>query len=121
MAPNRIWIVNVGDLKPMEFPIEFFLSWRAIPQRWPKEKLGEFTELWADREFGRAHAAEIADLVAKTLKYNGRRKPELLEPGTYSVIDYQEADRVVADYDSIVSQGGEDRARIACRSARCIF
>jgi hypothetical protein len=101
---DRIWIVNVGDLKPMEFPIEFFLSMARDPARWPKEKLGEFTELWAAREFGQAHAAEIADLVAKTLKYNGRRKPELLEPGTYSVVDYQEADRVVSDYDAVVSK-----------------
>jgi hypothetical protein len=101
---NRIWIVNVGDLKPMEFPIEFFLSLARDPARWPKEKTAEFTELWATREFGQAHAAEIAGLVAKTLKYNGRRKPELLEPSTYSVIDYLEADRVVADYDAIVSR-----------------
>ena len=101
---NRIWIVNVGDLKPMEFPTEFFLSLARDPARWPKEKLGEFTELWAAREFGRAHAAEIAGVVAKTLKYNGRRKPELLEPSTYSLIDYQEADRLVADYDAIVSR-----------------
>ena len=101
---NRIWIVNVGDLKPMEFPIEFFLSLARDPARWPKEKTAEFTELWATREFGQAHAAEIAGLVAKTLKYNGRRKPELLEPSTYSLIDYQEADRLVADYDAIVSR-----------------
>ena len=101
---DRIWIVNVGDLKPMEFPTEFFLSLARDPARWPKEKLGEFTRLWAAREFGQAHAAEIADVVARTLKYNGRRKPELLEPGTYSAIDYQEADRVVADYDAVVSR-----------------
>jgi len=101
---TRIWIVNVGDLKPMEFPIEFFLSLARDPARWPKEKLGEFTRLWAEREFGREHAAEIADLVAKTLKYNGRRKPELLEPGTYSVTDYGEADRVVAEYDAVVTK-----------------
>ena len=101
---NRIWIVNVGDLKPMEFPIEFFLGIARDPARWPKEKLGEFTELWAAREFGQAHAAEIADLVAKTLKYNARRKPELLEPATYSVIDYLEADRVVEEYDAVVSR-----------------
>ncbi len=101
---NRIWIVNVGDLKPMEFPTEFFLTLARDPARWPKEKLGEFTQLWAAREFGRAHATAIADLVAKTLKYNGRRKPELLEPGTYSVIDYQEADGVVANYDAVVSK-----------------
>jgi hypothetical protein len=101
---NRIWIVNVGDLKPMEFPTEFFLNLARDPARWPKEKLGEFTELWAAREFGQAHAAEIAELVSKTLKYNGRRKPELLEPGTFSIINYQEADQVVADYDAIVSK-----------------
>jgi hypothetical protein len=101
---NRIWIVNVGDLKPMEFPTEFFLSLARDPARWPKEKTPEFTGLWAAREFGQTYAKEIADLVAKTLKYNGRRKPELLEPGTYSVIDYQEADRVVADYGAVVSR-----------------
>jgi hypothetical protein len=88
----------------MEFPTEFFLSLARDPARWPKEKMAEFTELWAAREFGRAHATEIADLVGKTLKYNGRRKPELLDPGTYSVIDYQEADRAVADYHAIVSK-----------------
>jgi hypothetical protein len=101
---NRIWIVNVGDLKPMESPAEFFLNLARNPARWPKEKLGEFTELWAAREFGQAHAAEIAELVSKTLKYNGRRKPELLEPGTFSIINYLEADHVVADYDAIVSK-----------------
>ncbi len=28
---NRIWVVNVGDLKPMEFPIEFFLTMARNP------------------------------------------------------------------------------------------
>jgi hypothetical protein len=118
---NRIWIVNVGDLKPMEFPIEFFLSLARNPARWPKEKLGEFTELWATREFGEAHAAEIADLVAKTLKYNGRRKPELLEPGTYSVIDYQEADRVVADYDAIVAKAEAIESELPAEARDAFF
>ena len=100
---DRVWIVNVGDLKPMEFPIDFFLNFARDPKRWPKEKIGEFTRLWAEREFGGAHAAEIADIVSRTLKYNGRRKPELLEPATYSLVDYREADCVVAEYKSIVA------------------
>ena len=54
---NRIWIVNVGDLKPMEFPIEFFLDLAWDPQRWPKESIAEFTRLWAEREFGRGACA----------------------------------------------------------------
>ena len=101
---NRIWIVNVGDLKPMEFPIEFFLSLAWSPERWPKEKIGEFTKLWATREFGPKYAADIADIVSKYTKYNGRRKPELLEPDTYSLVNYQEADRVLADWKAITDK-----------------
>jgi hypothetical protein len=101
---KRIWIVNVGDLKPMEFPIEFFLDFARDPQRWPKEKVSEFTRLWAEREFGPARAADIADIVSKYTKYNGRRKPELLEPDTFSLRNYQEADTVLADWKAIADK-----------------
>jgi hypothetical protein len=101
---TRIWIVNVGDLKPMEFPMEFFLTFARDPQRWPKEKLGEFTIEWATREFGPTYAPEIAKIMEEYAKYNGRRKPELLEPGTYSQVDYEEADRVAAEFQSAVNQ-----------------
>ena len=101
---TRIWIVNVGDLKPMEFPMEFFLTFARDPQRWPKEKLGEFTAEWATREFGATCASEIAKIMEEYAKYNGRRKPELLEPETYSQVNYEEADRVAAEFQSAVNQ-----------------
>jgi len=104
---DRIWIVNVGDLKPMEFPMEFFLSLAWNPARWPKESIGEFTRLWATREFGPEHAEEIADIVSKYGKYNGRRKPELLEPGTYCLVNYREADSIVADFQAITKKAEE--------------
>jgi hypothetical protein len=118
---DRVWIVNVGDLKPMEFPIDFFLSFARDPKRWPKEKVGEFTRLWAEREFGGAHGAEIADIVSKTLKYNARRKPELLEPATYSVTDYQEAERVVAEYKAIVAAAEKISADLPERARDAFF
>jgi hypothetical protein len=101
---NQIWIVNVGDLKPMEFPIEFFLDLARDPQSWPKEKIAEFTELWAAREFGAKYAPQIASIISKYTKFNGRRKPELLDPDTFSLIDYQEADRVAAEWQAITHQ-----------------
>ena len=104
---DRIWIVNVGDLKPMEFPIEFFLSMAWNPERWPKENIREFGTLWATREFGAEHAAEIADIVSIYAKYNGRRKPELLEPDTYSQVNYREADAVAADFQAITVKAEE--------------
>jgi hypothetical protein len=101
---TRIWIVNVGDLKPMEFPIEFFMNFAWDPQRWPKEKIAEYTKLWAQREFGPKYAADIADIMSKYTKYNARRKPELLEPTTYSLINYREADTVSADFNVIAAK-----------------
>jgi hypothetical protein len=98
---NRIWIVNVGDLKPMEFPIEYFLNLAWHPENWPKEKIAEFTRLWSEREFGPQHAPEIADIISKYTKYNGRRKPELLAPDTFSQVNYREAELVAADFQAI--------------------
>jgi hypothetical protein len=101
---KRIWIVNVGDLKPVEFPTEFFLSFAWNPQRWPQDKISEFTRLWAEREFGPAHAAEITDLISKYGKYTGRRKPELLDSANFSLVDYQEADRVQAEWNTLTAR-----------------
>ncbi|QJR11209.1 hypothetical protein DSM104443_02282 [Usitatibacter rugosus] len=101
---TKLWIVNVGDLKPMEVPIEFFLQYAWNPERWPESRLQEFLQLWAEREFGAAHAVEIADLVAKYTKYNGRRKPEMLDPATYSLANYREAERIVAEYNAIAQR-----------------
>ncbi|WP_428938034.1 glycosyl hydrolase 115 family protein [Fontivita pretiosa] len=101
---DRIWIVNVGDLKPLEFPIEFFLRMAWDPRAWPKEKLAEYTRLWARREFGPEHASTIAEIISKYTKYNGRRKPELVEPDTFSLLNYNEADRVLAEWKQIVEQ-----------------
>ena len=44
---DRIWIVNVGDIKPMEFPISFFLDYAWDPHRWPASKLPDYTRQWA--------------------------------------------------------------------------
>jgi hypothetical protein len=102
----RIWIVNVGDLKPMEIPIEFFLTYAWDPKRWDQNALEPYLRIWAEREFGPEHAVDIADLAAKYTKYNGRRKPELLEPDTYSLVNYNEADRIVAEWQTL-----EERAQ----------
>ena len=101
---NQIWIVNVGHLKGYELPIEFFLSLAWNPEPWPKEKISEFTRLWAERQFGPEYAAPIADILTKYTKYNGRRKPELLAPNTFSLVDYQEADKVLAEWKAITTE-----------------
>jgi len=101
---DRIWIVNVGHFKAYAFPTEYFLSLAWNTSRWTNTNISEYTRAWAEREFGTAHAGDIADIVAKYTKYNGRRKPELLEPGTYSLIHEREWERVVDDYAAITKK-----------------
>jgi len=98
---KQVWIVNVGDLKPMEFPISFFLDYAWSPDKWPAKRLDEYTRLWAAQQFGPEHAAEIADILTLYTKFNGRSKPELLDQNTYSLINYREFEGVVNDYNKL--------------------
>ena len=95
---DRIWIVNVGDLKPMEFPISFFLDYAWDPKKWNQNNIQEYTRQWSEQQFGKEYAADIADIISKYTKFNGRRKPELLNSETYSLINYGEAEKVVEEY-----------------------
>jgi hypothetical protein len=101
---DRIWIVNVGDLKPMEFPTSFFLDYAWNPRAWPAERLREYPAQWAAQQFGAAHSAEIGAFLRRYSQYNARRKPELLAPDTYSLVDFREAERVVSDYDALAAE-----------------
>lgn len=109
---TRIWIANVGDFKPLEIPIEFFLRFAWNPDAIPKEKIGEWTRRWAEQSFGPSHAAEIADLVAGYAKFNGWRKPELVTPDTYSLVNYREAERVEKGWKNLVARAVAVQARL---------
>ncbi len=101
---RHVWIVNVGDIKPMEFPMQFFLDYAWNPEYIPAQVLPEYTKLWAEQQFGKEYAADIAGIITKYTKYNGRRKPELLAPETYSLINYREAEIVVTDYNRLADE-----------------
>lgn len=118
---DRIWIVNVGDLKPMEFPIEYFLSLAWAPERWPYEKIEEFSQGWAAREFGAAQASEIATLVNGYTKLNGRRKPEMIAPDTLSLVSYREAERVLGEWASLVSRAEKAAAALPAEAQSAFY
>jgi hypothetical protein len=101
---DRIWIVNMGHFKGYELPMEFFLSLGWNTERWNADNIADFTKLWAAREFGDEYASDIADIVSQYAKLNGRRKPELVDANTYSLINYNEFETVVADYDTLAAR-----------------
>jgi len=98
---TRIWIANVGDLKPVEIPLEFFIRMAWNPAAMTRDDVAPYQLRWAEREFGKPHAAEIASLVSKYAKYNAWRKPDLLKPETFSLVNYREAENVSAAWKDI--------------------
>lgn len=101
---DKIWIVNVGDIKPMEFPIEFFLDMAWNPEKFNAGNLDQYYVNWAKENFGDQNTNDIAEILKLYTKYNSRRKPELLDSKTYSIMNYNEAEKVVEDYKKLVQK-----------------
>jgi hypothetical protein len=85
-----IWIINIGDLKFLETPLEYFLQLAYDSDRWPLGSTSDFLCSVAARDFGREHAGEIANIMALYSMYASRRKAELLDTETYSLVNYDE-------------------------------
>ena len=101
---EKIWVVNVGDLKPMELPISFFLDYAWNAKKITVNNIGNYYIEWASQQFGQTYAKQIGDILQKYSQYISRRKPELLSPETYSLLNYDEADRVINQYQQLVAE-----------------
>jgi hypothetical protein len=99
-----LWIVNVGDLKPMELPISFFLDFAWNTDAIRAKDLPNYYVNWAKAQFGDEHSEEIAEILSLYTKYNARRTPEMLKPDTYSLSNYREAETIVKDYKTLVEK-----------------
>jgi len=95
---DRIWMLNVGDLKPLEFPISFYFDYAWNPDKWPSSKLQEYTRQWAQQQFGQQYAEQIAKVMTQYSNFNGIRKPELMVFNKFSLTDYREFETIVANY-----------------------
>lgn len=82
---DRLWILNVGDLKPMEYPISQFMDIAWNPHKYAANQITDHTRDWCAQQFGEEQADEAARLLNLICKYNGRCTPEMLDKNTYSL------------------------------------
>ena len=96
---KNIWIVNVGDIKPMEIPISFFLDYAWNPEKIDVADIQKYTEQWSAAQFGNQHSKAIAAIISAYAKYNARCKPELMNADTYTIGEWG---GVVNDYTELL-------------------
>ena len=82
---DRLWILNVGDLKPMEYPITLFMDMAWAPRSVTRDVVGTHTLPFCAQQFGDDEAAEAAEILNRACKMNGRCTPEMLDARTYNV------------------------------------
>lgn len=81
---DRVWITNVGDIKPAEFMTQFFMDMAWDPKRFNPENLMDYTRVFCS-QFAPGHAAEAAEILDTYDKYAARVTAEMLDDQTYSL------------------------------------
>ena len=82
---DRMWILNVGDLKPMEYPITLFMDMAWNPRSVSRDVIATHTEPFCRQQFGDDQAAEAARILNLCCKYAGRTTAEMMDATTYNV------------------------------------
>ena len=82
---RRMWILNVGDLKPMEYPITLFMDMAWNPSSVGCDVIATHTTAFCTQQFGEKQGKEAARILNCLCKLNGRCTPEMLDARTYNV------------------------------------
>jgi hypothetical protein len=101
---RRMWIANVGDIKPAELAIDYLLSlaWDIEGTRGQSTKA--WTRQWAEQALGKGTGAEAAAILGDYYRLNFARRPEHLQwylPGEKphaSPLSITEADERLAGF-----------------------
>ena len=106
---RKMWIVNVGDLKNMEYPLNYFMDLAYDYEKWSGEdpdRPREYRKQWVETQFGERVTQEQKDAIASVLdgytKWNAIRSPEALREGLFQPVHLRECDRIEKEIQSIL-------------------
>lgn len=73
---RKIWILNVGDIKPAEYDTELFMDMAWNINSIDNSNLSDHLRNWASREFGEKNADEIVSIMNEYYRLAAIRRPE---------------------------------------------
>ncbi len=85
---TNLWIVNVGDIKPYEIGIEYFMKLGWNSSHWNNTNSRQFFLEWATRDFGAQFAAPLADIMEKHGELGFQRRPEHMVRDKKNVLQF---------------------------------
>ena len=115
---DRIWIINVGDLKPKEMPISFIMDYAWNPAAIKPGDEQTWLESFTRSIFGDPYAKECADIIASYSKLNLMRKPEVQVSGLFN---YEEMLHLNHQWQSIVLRCESIREQIPAEAQDAFY
>ena len=82
---QKMWILNVGDIKPAEYQIELFMDMAWNPKQFNVSNLLDHPRRFCAQQFGEDQADEAMRILNLYSKYNGRVTGEMLDRNTYNL------------------------------------
>ncbi|WP_164735444.1 glycosyl hydrolase 115 family protein [Pseudoflavitalea rhizosphaerae] len=98
---SRLWVVNVGDIKPAELETAFFMEMAWDIEKWNPENAHTYLRKWAAEIFGEALAGEIAKIKSQYYELAASGKPDQLLNIPFQT---EEADQRIGRYRALTAK-----------------
>lgn len=125
---RTVWVVNVGDIKPLEFPLSFFMAQAWNPETMSPTALAAYPADWAGATFGPALAGPLGALLTRYGQLAAWRKPELIDAdsfrlgeGTGAMLDGGEFGAMVAAWDRLEADTMAVKAKLPADARDAYF
>ena len=115
---RKLWICNVGDLRPVELPLNYFMDLAFDFDYWQEpNKTSEYLTKWVKQQFAEipeSTCSLIEKILNDYINMNGRRRPEATHPDTFDIPSNQAfeelrcADRIIKDADAVKNEIPQD-------------
>ncbi|MGE5520848.1 MAG: glycosyl hydrolase 115 family protein [Candidatus Dadabacteria bacterium] len=105
---RTMWVINVGDIKPMEVGIDYFskLAWKPTINESLEQPA--FLKSFISEHFGEAHAQQISEFMGRFYRLGTIRKPELMNREWALSLSSDYAAQLKRDYEKLL----QDEKRI---------
>jgi hypothetical protein len=118
---RTMWVINVGDIKPMEIGMDYFSKFAWNPEAVGPDSQPRFLHDFAARQFGEAVATPVADLLGKFYRLGTVRKPELMTRAWAVALPEQAATDLRREYESLLGEEEKVAASIPAESRDAYF
>ena len=116
---RKMWIVNVGDLKEMEYPLSFFMDLAYDYEAYGLNGLNKTTSYvysWIDKQFG----GRLSDSQKKDMyrvlegytRFNALRTPETMNELIYHPVHFRESERILSEVRDILDTADRLKAEL---------